>query len=99
MEKRYGALRFIALVHKVAAGVALLYSGLNVVGVIFLRTVIGSTANATYYALAILGSLLVALLLWAIAESILVIIDIEANTRRSADLLASRESATAPEKR
>jgi uncharacterized membrane protein len=86
MEKRYGALRFIATIHKVAAGLVLVIGGFTAFGT-FTR------GMESYGVLAAIVAVVVAILLWAIAESILVVIDIEANTRRAADILANREAA------
>ena len=76
MGARYGALRVIAGVHKIAAA-------LVAIGGFLTAFVAGAPAGL----LAILLGGVIALLLWAVAESILVIIDIEENTRRAADHL------------
>ena len=86
MEKRYGALRFIAVVHKFAAVVV------AVLGIVAARGA-GAWGPAPGV-VAIAASGVVALLLWAIAESILVIIDIEENTRRTANRSGGVQSAT-----
>jgi len=81
MKERYGALRTIASLHKGIAVIALLVGGIGV------AAAIQGLASWIAGAFVAVAALALALMLWAAAESILVVIDIEANTRRAADAL------------
>ena len=88
--KRYGALRFIAAVHKVVAGFLMIAAALFALAMVLRGTSVEGAG--VYFIASIVAAVVMAILLWAAAESILVVIDIEENTRRAAlasELLAN----------
>jgi hypothetical protein len=89
MEKRYGALRLIANMHQMAAFLVVI---LGIAAALF-ASAWGTAAAIPAAIVAVAVSGVVALFLWAVAESILVIIDIEENTRRAAETLSGLQVA------
>ena len=83
MERRYPALRAISLIYKVLAVLAFL-AGLAI-GVA--QAIKGEPLRAVF---SIALGIIYAIFLWAGAELILVLLDIEQNTRKTAELLSGR---------
>ncbi len=82
-ERRYPALRAIAVIYKVLAVLAFLVGlAIGIFGAVEGRVFEGVAAVAI--------GIIYALFLWAGAELILVVLDIETNTRRTAELLSQR---------
>jgi len=83
MERRYPALRAISVIYKVLAVLALL--GCLAVGVV--RAIEVKPLEGIF--LVAMG-IVYGIFLWAGAELILVLLDIEQSTRRTAELLSER---------
>ncbi|HVL64011.1 MAG TPA: hypothetical protein VM573_02450 [Actinomycetota bacterium] len=96
-ESRYGSLRTIARIFRVLAWITIIFGGLGVLG----ATVSGAAQGASGEALVMLigGGLFVAfyaLMFFAMAEFIHLMVDVEANTRRTAEALATAPRPPSP---
>ncbi len=82
MERRYGALRFVAVLMKVIGALSIIAGILGLIGIIYTAAsrhdYTGMGANVLWT----LAPILSGIFWWAIAELIYVLIDIEYNTRR-----------------
>ena len=84
MERRYGALRFVAVLMKIIGALSIIAGILGLIGIIYTavtnHSYIGVGSNLVWT----LAPILSGIFWWAIAELIYVLIDIEYNTRRYA---------------
>jgi hypothetical protein len=96
-ERRYAGLEAISRVFRILAWLVAILGGLAVIGASF--GLVGQERSGEALATLIVGGLLVALyvlLLLAASEGIKIVIDIEDNTRRTANAVIGSPPATSP---
>jgi hypothetical protein len=96
-ERKYAGLEAISRVFRILAWVVAILGGLAVIATSF--GLVGQERSGEAFATLILGGLIVALyvlLLLAASEGIKIVIDIEDNTRRTANALIGRSPPVPP---
>jgi hypothetical protein len=95
-ERRYQALRAISVVLRVLAWIVLVGLGLVFVGALIWAAVRMEAHALLFSLMAVLYGVFGFIYLYAGAEGILVFLDIEANTRRTGDMLERMLAAAQP---
>jgi hypothetical protein len=84
MERRYGALRFVAVLMKIIGALSIIAGILALAGAIYFAATRHDYTGVSTNLVWAIAPILSGIFWWAIAEMIYVFIDIEYNTRRLA---------------
>jgi hypothetical protein len=82
MERRYGALRFVAVLMKIVGALSIIAGILGLIGILYPAIAHHDFAGMGSNIVWMVAPILSGIFWWAIAELIYVLIDIEYNTRR-----------------